>query len=64
MRGVGVLLEEIAGVFASLTDALAVEAEPGAGFFDHVVNHAEIEKIALAGGAFAVEDVKLGFAER
>ena len=59
-----VVLEELAGVFAALADALAFIAEPGAALFDDVVGDAEIDQVAFLRDAFAVKDVELGFAER
>src|SRR5690348_157131 len=58
-----ILLEEIAGVFAALADALARVAVPRAGFLNDVVGDGEIEHIALTADAFSVENVELGFAE-
>src|SRR5208282_1976141 len=55
---------ELAGVLAALSDTLALEAEPGAAFLDHVLFHAQIEQVAFHGDAFAVHDVELGFPER
>src|SRR5271166_1744254 len=62
-HGVFIVFQELAGVFAALADALAFVAEPGAGFFEDVVVHGDVEQIAFARDAFAVEDVELGFAE-
>src|ERR1019366_4614686 len=50
-------------VVAALADAFAAIAEPGAGLFDDIFGDAEVDQIAFAGGAFAVENVKLGLAE-
>jgi hypothetical protein len=58
-----VLLEEGAGVLAALADALAGVAVPCAGLLDDVVGHGEVEHVALAADALAVEDVELGLAE-
>jgi hypothetical protein len=60
---VRVILEEATDVFAALADALAIVAVPGAGFLDDVVQDCEIEHVAFAGDALAVEDVELGFAK-
>src|SRR5579863_5251491 len=60
---VAVFLEESAGVFAALTDALAVVAVPGARFLDDIVGNGQVEDVAFAADAFAVENVELGFAE-
>ena len=58
-----VVFEESPGVFAPLPDALAGVAVPGAGLLDDVVGHGQVEHVALAADAFAIEDVELGFAE-
>src|SRR5438552_15570524 len=58
-----VLFQKLLGIFAALPDALATIAEPSTGFFDDVVQHAQIEHVAGAGDAFAVHDVELGLAE-
>ena len=58
-----VLLEEGTDVLAALTDALALEAVPGAGLVDDIVQHGEIERVAFLGDAFAVKDVELGVTE-
>ena len=44
--GVGVLLEELFGVLATLANALAVIGEPGAGFLDDAGLNAEIDQLA------------------
>src|SRR5579863_9679131 len=58
-----VLLEEDAGVFAALPHAFAGIADPGAGLFQDTFVHAEVDEIAFARDAFAVENVEFGFAE-
>src|SRR5437879_6302341 len=58
-----VVLEELAGIFTSLADALALVAEPRAGLFKDVVVDRQIQQIAFARDAFPVEDVELGLAE-
>src|SRR3954453_11585869 len=57
-------LEIEAGVVLALPDPLAVVAVPGAGFLDEVVIDAELDQLALARGAFAVEDLELRLPER
>src|SRR5581483_3657142 len=59
-----VLLQELARVLTTLSDAFAFVAEPGAGLFHDVVIHREVQHVAFARDAFAVEDVELGLAER
>src|ERR1039458_5877316 len=58
-----VLLEETASVFSALADALAGVAVPSAGLLHDVVGHGQIEHVALAADALAVEDVELRLAE-
>jgi hypothetical protein len=63
-KDVLVLLQEGADVLAALSDALALVAVPCAALVDDVVEHREIEDVALARDALAVENVELGVAER
>src|SRR5471032_2316989 len=56
-------LEIVARVLAALADALAAVAEPGAALLDDVVLHRQIEQVAFARDALAVEDVELHLAE-
>ena len=58
-----ILFEEAAGVLAALADALAAKAVPRAALFDYVMRRRQIQHVALAADALAVEDVELGFAE-
>src|SRR3546814_6626063 len=51
-----VLLEDGLGVLAALADALAVVGEPGAGLFDDVGLHAEVQQLAGLGDALSVGD--------
>src|SRR5262249_26073304 len=53
-----VLLEVIARVVLALPDAIAVVGIPGARLFDHVVGNAQLDHLAFARDAFAVEDVE------
>src|SRR4051812_17382854 len=57
-------LEVQARVVLALSDPLAVVAVPGARFLDHIVVDAELDQLALARCAFAVEDFELGLPER
>src|SRR5690242_694844 len=57
-------LEIEARVVLALPDPLAVVAVPGAGFLDEVVVDAELDQLAFARGALAVEDLELGLPER
>src|SRR5262245_12548137 len=61
---VGVLLQELLGVFAALTQAFTAVGEPGAGLFDDPLVNGEIEEVPCARDAFAVHDVELGLAKR
>jgi len=63
-REFGALAQEFACVVLALADALAAVAVPGAALFDHVAGRAEVEDLAFARRAFAVEDVELGRLER
>ena len=64
LADVFVFLQEDAGVFAALAHAFAAEADPCAGFLEDALIDAEVDEVAFAGDAFAVEDVEFGFAER
>ena len=59
-----ILFEEGARVFATLTDAFAFVAVPGAGFLHDVLNRGHVEQIAFARDTLAVHDVEFGFPER
>src|SRR5690606_7696708 len=48
-RDLGIVLEELARIFAALAHALAVVGEPGAGLFDDAALDAEVEKFAGLG---------------
>src|SRR5690349_8776324 len=61
---VNMLLEEQAGIITPLSQALTAKRDPGAGFFEYALIHAQIDEVAFARNAFAVEDVEFGFAER
>src|SRR5260370_31447988 len=63
-HGVFVVFEELAGVLTALANALALIAEPRPRFFENVVVHRDIQQVAFARNAFAIENVELGFAER
>src|SRR5579864_9342613 len=55
----GVVLEQLARVLASLTDALAVVGVPGAELLHDVLVGGEIDQLAFLGDARAVENVEL-----
>src|SRR5262249_9006965 len=61
---VRVFLEKLLGVLASLTNALAVVREPGAGFLHDAGFDAEIDQFAGLGDALAVHDVEFNLFER
>src|SRR5262249_52935798 len=63
-RQSGVLFQESASVILPLADPIAAVAVPRAGFFDHLVDYAEIDHLTLARDALAVEDVEIGCPER
>jgi len=52
-----VFFQEDAGVFATLAHAFAAEANPRSGFLEDAFVDAEVDQVAFAGDAFAVEDV-------
>ncbi len=54
-----IFFEEAAGVFAALAHALAAEADPRAALFEHALFNAQIDQVAFARDAFAVDDVEL-----
>src|SRR5690606_9234402 len=59
-----VLDQKLAHVLLALADAIPVVAVPGAGLLDDVLAHAEIDDLALARDALAVEDLELAHTER
>src|SRR5690606_25845130 len=61
---IGVLAQELAGVVLALTDLFALVGIPGAGLVDDLVGHAQVDDLAFAADAFAVEDVEFGRLER
>src|SRR5690348_429100 len=54
------LLEEIAHVVLALSDAVGAVAVPRAGLLDDLVQHPEVDHLALARNALAIEDVEIG----
>ena len=63
-RELGVLAQELARVVLALADLLAVVGVPGAGLVDDAGVDAQVDDLALAADALAVEDVELGRLER
>src|SRR5215472_10044677 len=59
-----VLLQEVPHVFASLPDALTAVAVPRAALLHDIVQHRQVQHIALARDPLAIQDVELGIAER
>src|SRR5215213_7058823 len=59
-----VVLQELLGVFATLTEPVAAVSEPGAALFDNPLFDGQVEEVALTRDPFAIHDVELGFAER
>ena len=57
-----IVLQEVARVLLALADALAVVGVPGAGLLDDLGLDADVEELALAADAVAVEDVELDLA--
>src|ERR1700754_2430499 len=58
-----VVAQELADIFLALADTVALVAVPGAGLVDEVLRHAQLDDLALARGALAVEDLELSLAE-
>src|SRR6266508_2481261 len=56
---VGVVAEELAGVFLALTQLVAFVGVPGAGLAEDALLDAHVDEGAFAGDAVAVEDVEL-----
>src|SRR6202521_1854862 len=59
-----VFAQELLGVIATLPDALALVAVPGAALLDQVMLHAQVDQVAFLGDTLAIDNVELGFAER
>jgi len=59
----GVFYEHGADVLLALAQALAPEGEPGAALLDDLVLYAQVDELALAAHAGAVEDIHQGLAE-
>ena len=60
----GMLAQELARVVLALADLLAVVGVPRAGLLDDVVRDAELDDLAFARDALAVQDVEQRLAER
>ena len=60
---ISVLLQELLGVLAALADAFAVVAEPRAGLLHQIHVDRQVQQVAFARDAFAVQNVELGLAE-
>ena len=60
----GVGLEEVARVLATLAEARVAVVEPGAGLRQDAGGDADVEQAALAADALVVHDVELGHPER
>jgi len=58
-----VVLQELLGVLAPLSEALAAIREPGSALFHDPLFDRQIQQVALARDPFAVHDVELRFAE-
>src|SRR5712692_5568011 len=58
-----VVFEELARILAALANALALVAEPSAGFLEQVEIHGQIDEVTFARDAFAVHDVEFSFTE-
>src|SRR4029077_16108757 len=60
---VGIVLQELACVLASLADPVALEAEPGTALLHDVLGYSQIQQVAFLGNAFTIDDVELGLVE-
>src|SRR5205085_660011 len=60
---IGILLEEILGVLASLADPLAVIGVPRARFFDDASGDAKIDELARFRDTLAIHDIELDLLE-
>ena len=54
---VGIVFQELAGVFAALADALAFISVPGAAFFDDILRGSQVQQVPFLGNTFAINDV-------
>src|ERR1700730_285404 len=59
-----VLPQQYAGILTALPKPLTLVGNPRAGFLEHVLRYAQVEQIAFAPDALAVDDVELCLAER
>src|SRR5689334_4165395 len=63
-RQLRVVLEELLGVVAALSEPGLTVGEEGARFLHQVLLHAEVQQASLARDSLSVLDVELGLAER
>src|SRR3974390_2665254 len=63
LADIRVVLEELLGVFAALSDAVALVAEPRTRLLHQVHVDRQVEEVAFMRDAFAVHNVELGLAE-
>ena len=59
-----IVLQEQAGVLATLTDAFVIVAEPGTALLDDIEFRSEVEDGGFAGNAATVKDVEFALGER
>src|SRR5690242_2084695 len=64
LEHLGVVLQELLRVLATLAEALAAVREPRAALLDDPFVHGEVEQVAGPRDPFAVHDVELGLPER
>src|SRR5947207_1457657 len=57
------ILQRLLRVLATLAESLALVREPRTTLFNYAIIRRKIEQVAFLRNAFAVHDVKLGFAE-
>src|SRR5262249_16412084 len=58
-----ILLQELFGLFAALSDPEVSVGQPGSGLFDDLGLHPHVEKLALPGNALSIVDVELRLTE-
>src|SRR3990167_9105392 len=59
-----VVFQVLGRIGLALTDLVALIAVPGTGLLQQAVLHAEVDDLAIAVDALAVEDLEFGLAER
>src|SRR5208282_4753388 len=60
LADIGVVAQELPGIFPALPDALTSVGEPRAALFENVALGGDIDQIAFLGYPLAVQDIKFG----